>query len=222
MQARPVVYNEVMDGLKRAPRLRIITIPCKLSGESMLRTLAENRRLKEIRLIQLPSPSRDWPMDYRAQYGQLEPRLRDLIVFQPESLSLDPTDHSTNSLAIGSPNISPSDPRFVPMENVDDNVHDTIWDCIFRHLQGYAPSIFGTTYSYTRFRPSGVQGFPSNSPYCSCVRAYFNVTRDFPFLTSDLSEPTKHGHIRKESTAEFFFARLSPRNAFLRPDFFIR
>jgi hypothetical protein len=214
MQARPVVYNKVMDGLKRAPHLRIITIPCKLSGDSMLRTLAENRRLKEIRLIQVPSPSRDWPMDYRAQYGQLEPRVRDLIVFEPESLSFDPTDRSTNLLSIGFPNTSPSNPRFVPMEQVDDNVRDTIWDCILRFALEVDIYKGGGGHMHPRLLDQLAHTRASVPRVCKDFQVIHIIVlaleltsmspETLPSLhlwLSNLSEPTKHGRIRKESTA---------------------
>jgi hypothetical protein len=82
----------------------------------MLHTLAKNPSLKEIRLI-LPPP-RIGQTDYKMHYQDLEPRVKDLVVFLSEFSS------------VGSPNIAPSDPLFVPMAHVDNNVRDAIWDRI--------------------------------------------------------------------------------------------
>lgn len=107
----------------------------------MLRTLAENPSLKEISLI-LPPPSPGMSLDHTMRYQYMDPRPRDLIVFKPQSSFVDPANHSTNLFAksppnVSSPNVSsPSNPLFVPMAHVDDNVRDTIWDCILRFALG--------------------------------------------------------------------------------------
>jgi hypothetical protein len=115
MRYSSTAYDQVMDGLKWAPSLRIVTVPWDLSSESMLRTIGENLSLEEIRLI-LPPP-RNSGVDYTTYYKHLDPRVRALIVFQPDPSSAIPTDRSqTHLLANSPPNISPSsDPLFVPM-----------------------------------------------------------------------------------------------------------
>jgi hypothetical protein len=126
-----IAYEQVMDGLKSAPSLRIVTVPFNISGESMLQSLAVNPSLEETHLI-LPTRY-NWGMYYPTCFRHLDPRPRDLIVFQPASLSVHPTDHSTNLLATGPLTISlPSNSLFVPMAHVNDTVRDMIWDCILR------------------------------------------------------------------------------------------
>jgi hypothetical protein len=60
-------------------------------------------------------------VDYSMHNLDLDTKVKDLVVLQ--SSTVDPTNCSQNIL-------SPSNPLFAPMANVDDNVHDAIWDRI--------------------------------------------------------------------------------------------
>jgi hypothetical protein len=116
--------HQLIDGLKKAPSLRIVTIPCSIRIDPILRTLGKNPSLKEIRLILPPYPNRNM----KALYAnlQVDAPFKDLIVFLSESSD----DHSPDLLPNSPPNISPpSDPLFVPMAHVD-SMRDMIWDQI--------------------------------------------------------------------------------------------
>jgi hypothetical protein len=112
-----------MDGLERAPSLRIVTISFHSFNKSMLHTLAENRSMNEIRLILPPPRMWNFSVDCSVHNLDLDTKVKDLVVLQ--SSTVDPTNCSQNIL-------SPSNPLFAPMADVDDNVHDAIWDRILR------------------------------------------------------------------------------------------
>ena len=107
-----------MDGLRDAPSLRSVAVPGS-TIMPVLRRISNNPSLREIRLIRLLSTHHNQgTMDYRTLYSHADQPLRDLIVFHPETSD-------------GPPNISlPSNPLFVPMADVDQNIRDTIWGYI--------------------------------------------------------------------------------------------
>jgi hypothetical protein len=122
----PVAYDPiVVDGLKNAPSLRILTVAYNTMGVPMIRILATNRTLKEIRLFTLPSPELHLAMDCRPHYQQLDPRLEDIVVFQSGPSS----DVTTDGAVAIAP---PSNPLFVPMARVNSHVFDMIWGRILR------------------------------------------------------------------------------------------
>jgi hypothetical protein len=106
------------DGLRDAPSLRSVTFPGS-NAIPVLHRITKNPSLQQIRLIQLSSPHpNQGTIDFRTLYSHVDQPLRDLIVFHPETSN-------------GPPNISlPSNPLFVPMAHVDQNIRDTIWGYI--------------------------------------------------------------------------------------------
>jgi hypothetical protein len=197
----PVDYKQVMDGLKRAPSLRIVSIPFYYFDNSLFRPLAENQSMKEIRLMLPPLNRENMNFDYSVHNMNLDPKVQDLVVPQPSTVV--PTNCS--------PNISsPSDPLFKPMADVDDNVHDTIWDRILRFtLEADAYEHGSECFAgwlllqLTRTRTSVpqvsklFQVIPFHSLASLSNSLTLETLRSLYLRFSDLSDTRRNHHIRK-------------------------